>query len=177
MQQHEYTAQFAAWSVLASTMIISADLRGLQHTQPACLELLTNAEILDVSQDIAAHAPNVLFSLSGDDEENDEAVYTINGARGGTSRGPVAQGFSRRMADGSVAVLLLNREDGRSYHTLSANWTALGLPSPSHCAVRDLINKAYLPNVTSGSFSARVAPHSAAFVRISCTNGTAGATT
>ena len=174
MQQHEYTAQFAAWSVLTSTMIISADLRSLQHTQPTCLELLRNTEILAVSQDPAANAPNVLFSLSGDDDEDENASSLRDDMNAGNRVAPVAQGFSRRMADGSVAVLLLNRGDSRNRRTLSANWTALGFPSPtSHCMVRDLINKADLPNATGGSFSANLAPHSAAFVRISCSNGTA----
>ena len=38
------------WAVLASPIVISADLRSLAHTQGACLRVLLNPEILAVSQ-------------------------------------------------------------------------------------------------------------------------------
>ena len=54
MKQGEYEAQFATWAVMASQMIISADLRTLPQSQPDCFKLLLNADILAVSQDPAA---------------------------------------------------------------------------------------------------------------------------
>ena len=58
MTQDEYTAQFATWSVLASQMIISADLRNLQSAQPECFKLLKNADILAVSKVTRDPSPN-----------------------------------------------------------------------------------------------------------------------
>ena len=62
MKQAEYQAQFGIWAVMASQMIISADVRTVQTTQPACFKLLLNKEILAVSQDPAAHSPSVVLS-------------------------------------------------------------------------------------------------------------------
>ena len=77
-----------------------------------------------------------------------------------------AQGFARKMADGSVALVLLNRKDSGSL-TLSASWSELGLPARSECSMRDLINKKQLPKA-KGSFSSAVPSHSASFVRVAC---------
>ena len=57
MKQQEYQAQFAVWAVLASPMIISADLRSLAQAHPDCLAMLKSPEVLAVNQDPAAHAP------------------------------------------------------------------------------------------------------------------------
>ena len=77
-----------------------------------------------------------------------------------------AHGFSRKMADGSVALLFLNRQD-RGSLTLTATWPELGLPSSASCKVRDLIAQQDLPTA-AGNFSASVGSHRAQFVRISC---------
>ena len=182
MTQDEYTAQFATWSVLASQMIISADLRNLQSAQPECFKLLKNADILAVSkvtrdpspnhaskncqltctvweQDAAAHAPTVLFTNSVNSTETRDGHNV-------TKTTVTAHGFSRKMADGSVALLFLNRQD-RGSLTLTATWSELGLPSSASCKVRDLIAQQDLPSA-AGNFSASVGSHRAQFVRISC---------
>ena len=158
MKQHEYTAQFATWAVLASPIIISADLRSLQRTQPACLnDLLKNSEILAVHQDAAANAPRVIFTRN---------ATMVRDEHGGLAAAVAAQGFARKMADGSVALVLLNRKDSGSL-TLSASWSELGLQPGAECSVRDLINKKQLPKA-KGSFSSAVPSHSASFVRVAC---------
>lgn len=86
-----------------------------------------------------------------------------------------AQGFTRKMSDGSVALVLLNREDTGSL-TLTATWTQLDLnfadtqtTAAASCTVRDLINQVDLPKLaTNSSFSATVKSHAASFVRIKC---------
>lgn len=62
MTQSEYSAIFATWAVLASTMIISADIGAVKRDHPECLALLANRRILDVNQDPAGNAPFVVFS-------------------------------------------------------------------------------------------------------------------
>jgi hypothetical protein len=49
----EYRAHYSVWAVLASPLIISADLRTIQQEQPDCLELMLNPEIVAVNQDPA----------------------------------------------------------------------------------------------------------------------------
>merc|ERR1719221_1363114 len=102
-------------------LVFSADMRSVRQD---CLEILKNKEILAVNQDPAANAPHVLF--------------THNTTVPGSHPYPVtAQGFSRLLQDGSVALLLLNRDDNlHDKASLGANWTDLGLPSGAACQVR-----------------------------------------
>ena len=118
------------------------------------------------SQDTAANAPKVIFT-------HDTATKS---AATGVEEGSVAvsaQGFTRKMSDGSVALVLLNRQDKGSL-TLAATWAQLGLTagdtsSAAACAVRDLINLRDLPTLArNSSFSATVDSHAASFVRIKC---------
>merc|ERR1711933_400164 len=110
--------------------------------------MLKNPEVLAVNQDPAANAPRVGFRHN----------TTVPG------RHPypvTAQGFSRLLHDGSVALLLLNRDD--THHasvTLGVNWADLGLPSGRTCSVRDLMARQDLAPVT-GSFFTAVRPHTA----------------
>eukprot|EP01052_Picozoa_sp_SAG31_P018442 SAG31_NODE_1306_length_8889_cov_17.337315_10_plen_157_part_00 len=140
----------ATYAVLASPIVISADLRAgsVLYTEPrgkACLDgLLKNKAILDVHQDPAAHAPVML---------ND-------------SNRTMGHGFARKMADGSVAVIFLNRQQNAPL-AMSTSWDELGLPDGKVCAVRDLINGKDLPKAT-GRFGTKVASHSASLVRIRC---------
>ena len=158
MSQHEYTAQFATYAVLASPIVISADLRAgsVLHTDPkakACLDgLLKNKEILAVHQDAAANAPTMLFGSNS----SGLAMSSVSG-----------QGFSRKMADGSAATVFLNRQDKGSL-TMTATMAQLGLPAAGGaCTVRDLINGKDLPKAT-GSFTAAVGSHSAGLFLITC---------
>lgn len=161
MSLAEYSAQLATWSVLASPLVLSADIRTLQTAAPDCLRVLLNQDLLAVSQDPAANSPTVVFTT--------QANATVRAAGQGGSSKPVttAQGLSRKMADGSVALVLLNRDDHES-QVLGATWAELGLPkTAAACTVRDVLAQANLPPATR-NFSARVASHSASFVRIKC---------
>ena len=117
------------------------------------------------SQDTAANAPKILFTHS----VSLNISYTNRRTRGAYDQAAVtAQGFTRKMSDGSVALVLLNRQDEGSL-TLSATWTQLGLGSAGSCAVRDLINQRDLPRLAKNSnFTATVGSHTASLVRITC---------
>jgi len=151
MKPGEYQAQFAVWAVMASPIIISADLRSLQRAHPDCLAMLKNKEVLAVHQDLAAQAPTIIF-------KNRTAIDAVTGAV------VTAQGFSRMMHDGSVALALLNRED-RGRIDLAVKWEDVGLPASTTCNVRDIINQQDLPKAT-GSYSSSVNAHTTNFVRI-----------
>jgi len=51
MTLSEYRAHYSVWAVLASPLILSADLRTIKQEHPDCLELMLNAEIVGVNQD------------------------------------------------------------------------------------------------------------------------------
>jgi hypothetical protein len=46
----EYRSQYSIWAVLASPLILSADLRSIKEEHPDCLELMVNGEIVGVNQ-------------------------------------------------------------------------------------------------------------------------------
>ena len=99
----EYTATFATWSILASQMIISANLSEVAAHHPDCLSLVTNPEIIAINQDPAGLPPRQIYK-----HVNGEAERT-SGAR--TDDGDITQAFSRPLHDGTVACVLLNRGD------------------------------------------------------------------
>merc|ERR1712087_729064 len=121
----------------------SADMRTLAPKNPDCMKMLQNQEILAINQDPAANAPRLIFRQN----------TTVPG------RHPypiTAQGFSRKLHDGSVALLLLNRDDDlRNRATLGATWEDLGLPSGASCTIRDLMAQQDIEPAT-GNFSASV---------------------
>eukprot|EP01043_Picozoa_sp_COSAG02_P002482 COSAG02_NODE_57_length_43668_cov_118.217196_19_plen_612_part_00 len=57
----EYRAHYSVWAVLASPLIISADLRTIKEQHPDCLELMLNPEIVAVNQDPAALPPRLVY--------------------------------------------------------------------------------------------------------------------
>jgi hypothetical protein len=50
MTMAEYRAHYSVWAVLASPLILSADLRTIEAEHPECLALMLNPEILAVNQ-------------------------------------------------------------------------------------------------------------------------------
>ena len=53
MSLGEYRAHYAVWAILASPLVLGADVRSLAADNPACLDLLRNADIVAVNQDPA----------------------------------------------------------------------------------------------------------------------------
>ena len=56
----EYRAHYSVWAILASPLIISADLRTIKEQHPECLALMLNREIVAVNQDPAGLPPRLV---------------------------------------------------------------------------------------------------------------------
>ena len=54
----EYRSHYSVWAVLASPLILSADLRSVKQLHPECLALMLNREIIAVNQDKASATAN-----------------------------------------------------------------------------------------------------------------------
>jgi hypothetical protein len=48
----EYRSHYSVWAILASPLILSADLRTIKTAHPACLQLMMNEEIIAINQDL-----------------------------------------------------------------------------------------------------------------------------
>jgi alpha-galactosidase len=152
MLLNEYRAHYAVWAILASPLILGADLRNLKQTHPACLELLLNPEIVAVNQDVAALPPRLIWQ------------HPPTGTRNITSASITAQAFARPLSRERLAVLLLNR--GPSPANMSVAWEQLGLPSGSRMVVYDVIGQKYAGTAV-GAFTAAVPSHDVSFVVLS----------
>jgi len=60
----EYRSHYSVWAVLASPLILSADLRTLKERHPECLALMLNEEIVAVNQDPLGAAPRLISQRS-----------------------------------------------------------------------------------------------------------------
>jgi alpha-galactosidase len=136
MTTAEYRAHFSLWAILAAPLIAGNDVRTMSAETRA---ILTNKEVIAVDQD-ALGSGGERVVRNGD-----------------------AEVWSKRLADGSRAVVLLNR--GNAAQTISFSWNAIGLSSNTRAAVRDLWQHKYVGRYT-GSFKAKVAPHSVMMVTV-----------
>jgi alpha-galactosidase len=132
----EYRSHFSFWCLLASPLIAGNDLRDMTLQ---IKEILTNMEVIAVNQD-AAGMQGRRVKKSGETEV-----------------------WSRQLRDGSRAVILFNR--GASDADVSVNWEDLGYPGHLSASVRDLWKKKDLGKST-GSFSAKVASHGVAMIKV-----------
>jgi alpha-galactosidase len=136
MTDTEYRSHFSLWAMLAAPLIAGNDLRNMR---PEIHDILTNKEVIAVNQDpLGSEGRRV--AKNGDVEV-----------------------WAKQMADGSRAVLLLNR--GASEQKITATWETLGYPSHVLASVRDLWQKKDLGKI-SGEFSAQVASHAVVMVTV-----------
>jgi alpha-galactosidase len=140
MTLDEYRAHFSLWCVLAAPLMAGNDVRSMS---PATREILTNREVIAVDQD-SLGAQGMLVQEPG----------------------PELQVIAKRLADGSSAVVLLNRSALAT--PIGASWRRLGLHGAA--AVRDLWAHADLGTFT-GRFSATVPPHGVVMLRITPVKG------
>jgi alpha-galactosidase len=136
MTETEYRSHFSLWALLAAPLIAGNDLRNMT---PAIQEILTNKEVVAVDQDPLGSEGRRVAS-HGDLEV-----------------------WARTLADGSRAVILLNR--GATEQEIGVNWEELGYPGHLTAAVRDLWQHKDLGNFT-GKFSASVASHGVVMVTL-----------
>jgi len=136
MTTTEYRAHFSLWAILSAPLIAGNDLRDMK---PEIREILTHKEVIAVDQDAAGEQGRRVH------KDRDLEVW------------------SKRMQDGSRAVILLNR--GTADAEITARWEDLGYPAHLTAKVRDLWQEKDLGQ-HQGTFSATVGPHAVVMVTI-----------
>jgi alpha-galactosidase len=136
MTDDEYRAHFSLWAVMAAPLMAGNDLREMSDATRA---ILTAPEVVAVDQDPLGRQGRRV-------------------ARSGTT-----EAWARELADGSHAVLLLNRADAPT--NVAAPLVAIGIAAP-RANVRDLWERADL-GPCSDAVSARVGPHAAVLLKVS----------
>jgi len=132
----EYRTHFSLWAMVSSPMLVGADVR---HLDADSLETLTNREVIALSQD-----PSGSVATKVRDDGDLEV-------------------FAKELADGSVAVLLLNRGAATADMTFGPR-RDLQLPMDRY-SVRDLWQHRDLGNYDI-PFTAEVQSHEAKVYRI-----------
>ncbi|WP_394835321.1 NPCBM/NEW2 domain-containing protein [Pendulispora rubella] len=132
MTTTEYRAHFSLWALLNAPLLAGNDLSAMSADTKA---ILTNRDIIAVDQDWGGSQGRLLRDLG-------------NGT----------QVWGKPMSDGSVAIVLFNRNGATSSITTSA--AEIGLGGSSSYRLKDLWSKA--ESTTSGSISASVPSHGAA---------------
>lgn len=140
MTSNESQAQFSMWTVVAAPLIIGSDVSALSQN---ALKMLTNDEVLDVSQDV--------LGVQG------KAISTQGNG----------QVWVRPLANGDRAVALLNR--GTVPTTISTDAKAVGMRHGSRYNLRDLWHHA--TTETAGTIAASVPGHSVVLYRVSPGHG------
>lgn len=150
MTLSEYRVHYTVWAILASPLVIGADLRRLDKEHPDCLALLTNKAIVAVNQDPDGKPPRLV---------QQSPPY---GSKYAHTRNITSQVFARPLSGDRLAVLLLNR--GATATTISVSWSELGISPPSgSCTVYDVLTQK-AAGAASAAFSATVPTHDVAFV-------------
>ncbi|MFE0464491.1 alpha-galactosidase [Kitasatospora sp. NPDC058965] len=131
----EQRSHMAMWALTASPLIAGNKLGSMTA---ADLALLTNPDVIAVDQDAQGTAGRLISDNGG------------------------LQIWSKRLADGSLAVVLLNQSSGTA--TVSTTTASLGLPYTTSYTVKDLWTGQSAG--TAGAVSASLAPHASAMYRI-----------
>ena len=162
MPLEEYRASYSVYAVLASPIIISADLRTLPTEHPDCLAMLKNKELLAVSQDPLAKLGRLLRQRTNSSNLNITRTTNI-----------IEQVFSRELAPSAPgcvtrAVVMFNRAEEMTNMTIT--WAELGLPnSDASYAMRDIWanNEFGLDRgAFATSFTATVSVHGVVMLRV-----------
>ncbi|NUS65889.1 MAG: alpha-galactosidase [Saccharothrix sp.] len=132
----ESRAHFSLWALLNAPLLAGNDLRTMTA---ATRSILTNTEVIAVNQDWGGRQGNRLV------DNGDAEVWT------------------KPMANGSVAVVLLNRGGGTA--SVSTSASQIGLGSAASYSVRDLW--AHTTGTTTGAISASIPAHGAAMYVVS----------
>ncbi len=136
MTNTEYRSHFSLWAILAAPLMAGNDL---QHMTPEIKEILTNKEVIAIDQDPMGRQGRRV-AKNGDLEV-----------------------WARPLADGSRAVVLLNRSSAEA--PITVRWEDLNYPAKFSAAVRDLWLHKDLGQST-GTFTAPVASHGVVMVII-----------
>jgi alpha-galactosidase len=129
MTTTEYRSHFSLWAMLAAPLMAGNDLNNMK---PEIKEILTNREVIAIDQDRLGREGRRVR------KEGDLEIWM------------------RPLADGSRAVILLNR--GTAEKEITVNWTDVEYPAHLNASVRDLWQHKNLGKFTA-KFSAPVASH------------------
>lgn len=142
MTDEEFRTQLTLWSVAAAPLVVGSDIRKLSATT---IGMLTDPDVIAINQDKAA-------------------VQAVRVGAAGTT-----ETWVKRLADGSRAVVLLNRGD--SAKTLTTTASAVGLQGG-----RFTLKNAWTNAVTesAGTISAAVPAHGTALFRVGPASGVPG---
>ena len=142
MSDEEFRTQLTLWAVAAAPLVVGSDIRKLSATT---IGMLTDPDVVGINQDRAA-------------------VQAVRVGAAGTT-----ETWVKRLADGSRAVVLLNRGD--SAKTLVTTAPAVGLSGS-----RFTLKNAWTNSVTesAGTISAAVPAHGTALFRVSQASGVPG---
>jgi alpha-galactosidase len=135
MTDAEYRAHFSLWAVLNAPLIAGNDIRSMDD---ATKRILLNRDLLDVNQDWSGAQGRKVR------DDGDQEVW------------------AKRMSDGSVAVVLLNR--GTSNAAVGATAAELGLPAARTYRVKDLWSKE--EHASAGTIRGGVPAHGAVTYRV-----------
>ena len=157
----EAQTQFSAWALVAAPLLLSFNIVSPAGVDPTLLAIISNKEVIAVSQD-AAQVQGIRVSepsptgnecwarpLAPLDTWGGENVVTTTNA---------------------VAALFINRgpiEGSKS--TVVCTWAMLGIPPSTIVTIRDLISHANLGNSTSDLIQFQVMPHDSRLVKLEWT--------
>ena len=156
---NEQWSQFALWSVLASPLLVSVDVRGGMTRE--CTALLTNARAIAVHQDKAG-VPGRRLKNVGADGTALPLAHT-NVSAGGAA--VAAQVWGRPLSGDGVAVVMLNR--GEAPTDISATFAELGLPTTvTSVASTDVLTGVVTKGLANPVTAYGVPPHGVAFITL-----------
>ena len=136
MTTEEYRSHFSMWALLAAPLLAGNDIANMSADTRS---ILLNKEVIAIDQD----------------------PLGIQGHR--VKREGALEVWSKQLADGGRAVILLNR--GASAAKVSASWDDIGYPSTLEASVRDLWAGKDLGKL-SGTYSAEVPSHGVVMLRV-----------
>ena len=142
LTRNESVSHFSLWCLVKAPLILGNDLRNMTADT---LSILTNAELIALNQDALGVQGHLVSSLLAAD------VWA----------GP--------LADGSVAVVLFNRNES-VVQTVTARWLDIGLPADTDATVKDLWLHADVGSYDGSFASGALAPRSSRTIRVTPNN-------
>ena len=133
--EEEHRSHMSLWCLMASPLLCGNDIRNMDQTTKS---ILLNTEIIAINQDPLGKQAKILR------KEGDREV------------------FAKPLADGSIAIGLLNRSDSLK-QTIKVNWKELDIKGKWE--VRDVWKHTHLGE-SDDSFQAIVEPHQCIVVKI-----------
>ncbi len=136
LNDNESRAHFSLWAMMAAPLIAGNDIATMNA---ATREILLNREVIAVDQDRLGQQGRRIR------DDGDREVW------------------SRQLADGSRAVVLLNRGDKPA--SIAVSWPEIGYPAATRAAVRDLWAHRSLGK-KAGGYTTTVPAHGVAMVTV-----------